>query len=401
MPIARRTASHAHPPLRGCVVRVLVITQDFGPAHGGIQRYTHELASRLAPQLSSLEVVAPDQPGAAAFDRQLAYGVRRLRCSSDAMPVAVAALLAAEAARGPIDAVLHTQWQTAPAGALLRRAERVGRLLIAAHGRELLLRPLARHAGAQRAYDRLRRSCLEAADAVLPVSAYTAGLVRREAPRAKTTVVPNGVAASEFAGGDRAAFRAAHGLGEDPVLLTVGRLVPRKGIDCVIRLLPRLLTRKPRLRYVVVGRGTDEPRLRALVRELRLEAHVRFVGSLDAASLRDAYAACDVFVLATREDPDSVEGFGLVLLEASAAGRATVTTAVGGTAEAVLHGRTGLVVPADAAEPLATAIALLLDNPARARELGAHGSAHARAEGSWDRTAELVLHALCRSESPP
>jgi phosphatidyl-myo-inositol dimannoside synthase len=378
-------------------VRVLIITQDFGPAHGGIQRYTHELASRLAPRLRSLEVVAPDQPGAAAFDRQLDYSVRRLDCSSDAMPVFAAGLLAAEAARGPIDAVLHTQWQTAPAGALLRRAECVGQLLIAAHGKELLLRPLARHASAQRAYDRLRRSCLEAADAVLPVSAYTASLVHREAPRAKTHVVPNGVAAHEFAGGDRAAFRAAHGLGEGPVLLTVGRLVPRKGIDSVIRLLPRLLTRHPGLRYVVVGRGPDEPRLRALVHELQLEARVQLVGALDAAGLRDAYAACDVFTLATRAEPGSVEGFGLVLLEASAAGRATVTTAVGGTAEAVLHGRTGLVVPAGAAEPLASAIEQLLDDPSRARELGAHGSAYARGEGSWDRAAGLVLHVLRRS----
>jgi glycosyltransferase involved in cell wall biosynthesis len=140
--------------------------------------------------------------------------------------------------------------------------------------------------------------------------------------------------------------------------------------------------------------------LQEFARTLGVSSHVRFLGSVDAAQLRNAYAACDAFVLAPREEPDSIEGFGLVLLEAAAAGRASVTTTAGGTAEAVRHEVTGLVVPAQDREALTGALRRVLMDRAFSAQLGAAGREHAAGAGSWERTADSIFSLLAASGSP-
>jgi glycosyltransferase involved in cell wall biosynthesis len=101
-----------------------------------------------------------------------------------------------------------------------------------------------------------------------------------------------------------------------------------------------------------------------------------------------------VFVLAGRDEPDSVEGFGLVLLEAAACGRATVATDAGGMREAVQHGKTGLIVPTGDATALSAALSSLLGKPDLATRLGQAGRRRAYTEGSWDRAANALYEAL-------
>jgi phosphatidylinositol alpha-1,6-mannosyltransferase len=376
-----------------------MVSQDFPPRTGGIETYACELAARLLPHCEQLEVVCPDAPGAAAIDARLPFRVQRIASSSNALPARAAPHIVRSVERDGFDVVFHTQWQTAPVGALLRRSGRLRTLAIAVHGKELLLRPLARVAPLQRAYDQLRASVLESADVVLPVSEFSAELLRREvSQRARSTVVSNGVDAQRLSGGDGQAFRARHGLA-GRVLLTVARLVPRKGIDSVIACLPALLREAPDALYAVVGAGPDEARLRALASQLGVAGRVRFLGRIGDDELADCYAAADVFVLAARDEPDSVEGFGLVLLEASAAGRPCVATRAGGMAEAVRDGVTGLVVPAGDAVALTGALARLLSDRELARELGEAGRRHATGEGSWERTAQRVLEALRRARA--
>jgi phosphatidylinositol alpha-1,6-mannosyltransferase len=376
-----------------------MISQDFPPRTGGIETYACELATRLAPHCESLEVVCPDAPGASAIDARLPFAVKRIKASSDALPVAAAPHLTRLVEQGGIDVLFHVQWQTAPVGALLRKAGRLPTLAIAVHGKELLLRPLAAVPALQSGYDRLRASVLESADVVLPVSEFSARLMHdRVTSRARVSVVSNGVDAARLSGGDGAAFRARHGL-SGRVLMTVARLVPRKGIDSVIACLPALRAQVSDLTYAVVGQGPDEPRLRALVKELGVAAQVRFLGRIPDHELADAYASCDAFVLAARDEPDSVEGFGLVLLEAGAAGRPCVATRAGGMAEALRDGETGLVVAANDAQALTGALAKLLLDSALARRLGEAGRRHAAGEGSWDRTAQRMLAAIERART--
>jgi phosphatidylinositol alpha-1,6-mannosyltransferase len=382
-------------------VRVLMISQDFPPRTGGIETYACELAAQLVPHCESLEMVCPEAPGSRAIDARLPFAVKRIRASTDTLPVAAAPYLTRRVEQDAIDVLFHVQWQTAPIGALLRKTGRLPTLAIAVHGKELLLRPLAALPALQNGYDRLRKSVLESADVVLPVSEFSAELLRQNVTReARISVVPNGVDASRLAGGDGAAFRSRHGL-SGSVLMTVARLVPRKGVDSVIACLPALCAQVPEITYAVVGQGPDEPRLRALASELGVAERVRFLGRIADHELAAAYASCDAFVLAARDEPDSVEGFGLVLLEAGACARPCVATRAGGMAEAVRDGETGLIVPANDAQALTAAITRLLTDPALARRLGEAGRRHASAEGSWARTAERVLAALSRARTEP
>jgi phosphatidylinositol alpha-1,6-mannosyltransferase len=139
-----------------------------------------------------------------------------------------------------------------------------------------------------------------------------------------------------------------------PTLLTVSRLVPRKGIDLVIKSLPALLEGWPGLQYIVIGDGPDRERLQNLTRQFDVVGTVRFLGRVSEAQLRQQYHQADVFVMPSREivESGSVEGFGIVYLEAGACGLPVVAGRSGGAVEAVRHGETGFLVPPDDADAL-------------------------------------------------
>jgi glycosyltransferase involved in cell wall biosynthesis len=187
---------------------------------------------------------------------------------------------------------------------------------------------------------------LDHAARVITVSESLASTCREIAGRdLEVRVIPNGVDAAVFAPGDAEASRRAIGAsGRWPVLLTVGGLVPRKGVTRVLEVLPRLLPDYPELLYIVVGgssiEGDDGVRIRRTITELRLDRSVRVAGEMEHARLPDFYRAADLFVLAT-----SNEGWANVLQESLACGTPVVTTDVGGNRELVGGDAHGLIVP--------------------------------------------------------
>jgi phosphatidyl-myo-inositol dimannoside synthase len=296
-------------------------------------------------------------------------------------------------ARRRADTVLAAQWGAAVGAAALRRTQRLERLAIAAHGRELLLAPWPRPASL--GYAALRRGVLRSADALFPVSHYTGGLLTDLGlDAARITVAPNGVDATRFAPVDPTALRRAHGL-SGRVLLTVSRLVRRKGIDTTIAALAHLADD---VRYVVVGEGPDRERLADLARPFG--ERVRLVGAVAEDDLAAWYSACDVFVMPARSEPPDVEGFGLVFLEAGAAERPVVGARAGGVVDAIDDGETGLLVPPGDVVALAGALRRILDDRAFAERLGAAGRARAEAS-SWDAVADRVAAALEGDRAPP
>jgi glycosyltransferase involved in cell wall biosynthesis len=166
----------------------------------------------------------------------------------------------------------------------------------------------------------------------------------------------------------RAATRAAAGLGETPLLLVVAALVQRKGVDLLLSALARLADEGLRPALWIAGQGPARPALERQARELGLEGRVRFLGQ--RSDVADLLSACDVFILPSRH-----EGLGVAALEAMAAGRPIVATRVGGLAEAVVHERTGLLVPPEDPAALAAALARLLRDPALRARLAAEGPA--------------------------
>ncbi|MCH9682771.1 MAG: glycosyltransferase family 4 protein, partial [Deltaproteobacteria bacterium] len=324
-------------------MRVLLVSQDFPPDIGGIQTYSLELAKRLVRWCDALEVVAPVAPDCEQLDRTLPFEVHRVRSSTDALVARGAPAIWRRAWQGRHDVALHAQWTTAPGSLMARRTGRPRRVFVAAHGRELLLRPAQRIPVAQRLYDAARRRVLHGVDGIFAVSRYTAGLARDLGVNpGRIHVVPNGVDADRFSLPDASArarrFRERHGLGDRPCFITVARLMPHKGIDSGIRALPRLREQVPGATYVVVGSGPDQSRLETLARDLGVAEHVRLLGRLPDDEVVDALIAADVFALLSRESIPDVEGFGLVLLEAGACGTPVIGARSGGIPDAVAEG---------------------------------------------------------------
>lgn len=212
-------------------------------------------------------------------------------------------------------------------------------------------------------------------------------------------VVPPGVDVERFrplAATERSAARARLGLsGAGPLVVSVSRLVPRKGMDVLIEAVHRLAPRYPGLVLAIAGAGRDRDRLGRVA--AGRAGDVRFLGAVPDDDLADLYASADVFAMVCRDRWAGLEqeGFGIVFAEAAACGVAQIAGASGGAGEAVAHGRTGLVVsrPRDVGH-VAGALASLLDDPERRTAMGRAARERAVATFSYDVLADQLAEAL-------
>src|SRR5689334_11192453 len=187
---------------------------------------------------------------------------------------------------------------------------------------------------------------------------------------------------------DTGSLRRRWGVGDAPIMLTVARLVPHKGQDVGIRALAMLSHDFPTLRYIMVGEGHDEHRLRALARDLGVSDKVGFVGAMRDDELPEAYATSTIYLGASRVDRDiNVEGFGISFLEAGASGIPSVAGDSGGVRSAVRDGETGLVVPPTDVDAIADAIRSLLLNADRRKLMGVAARRAVETHYNWDRVA--------------
>jgi glycosyltransferase involved in cell wall biosynthesis len=225
---------------------------------------------------------------------------------------------------------------------------------------------------------RLRLAALRNANLVLPVSRYTADAVQKlngiQASRVK--VVYNAIPDS-FA---QLLAPVQDSTQKDPLLLSVCTLVRGnefKGVDTVIRALPKILKTAPASQYVVVGEGEIKASLESIAAELGVSQNVRFLGEVSDLELAKLYRRCDVFALPSRgqelQGEIGGEGFGRVYVEAALAGKPVIGSRSGGASEAVLHGKTGLLVNPASSDGVAEAVLALLHDPKLAAAMGAAG----------------------------
>jgi phosphatidylinositol alpha-1,6-mannosyltransferase len=178
---------------------------------------------------------------------------------------------------------------------------------------------------------------------------------------------------------------------EGPLVLTVGRLVPRKGCDLVLRSVAELAPEYPGLRYIVAGDGTERARLDSLARELGIADRIRMLGDVDDLTKWAAYDICDLFVSPTRPSHSADwEGFGIVFLEAALSRRPAIGGRTGGTADAIVDGLTGVLVDPDAPGELSGAIRRLLSDAGLRARLGRTAEQMARTRF----TGEAALRSL-------
>jgi phosphatidylinositol alpha-1,6-mannosyltransferase len=364
------------------VKRHLLVTNDFPPKVGGIQNYLWDLWSRLDPA-SFVVLTATSDDDAATFDAaQAARGVRIER-----VPGSILFFPSPQVHRDIDDCVrkhgidLVLLDPALPLGLLGPRLGVPYGVIL--HGAEVTVP--GRLPGARTALARVLR------DASIVVSAgrYPAAEGRRVAPELATPFVeiPPGVdtgAVAPLATAQHRAARARLGLpAAAPLLASVSRLVPRKGMDVLIEAANRLAPSYPDLVVAIGGDGRERRHLERLAAGSLVD--VRVLGRVSDDDRAALLGAADVFVMACRNRWGGLEqeGFGIVFLEAAAFGVPQVAGESGGAPEAVLDGVTGLVVD-DPSDPgaVAEAIRTLLADPALRRRMGR--AARARVQESFD-----------------
>jgi len=373
----------------------LFVTNDFPPKVGGIQTMLWELWRRLDP--ASFVVLTTPHPDAARWDAQQAFRVERTR-ERVLLPTAGLArridALADEvgANRIVLDPAL-------PVGLVGPRLSRPYGIVL--HGAEITVP--GRLPGAHA----LLRRVLRNASLVIAAGGYPLAEAERAAGRPLPSVlVPPGVDIERFvplSEPERRAARARLGLPVDGrLVVSLSRLVPRKGMDVLIRAAALLAPSRVDLTVAIGGEGRDRHRLERLVASTG--APVQLLGRVSHEDLPALYGCADVYAMLCRNRWGGLEqeGFGIVFLEAAATGVVQVAGESGGAAEAVVDGETGLVVrhPEDPRE-VAEALARLLDDPAARTRMGEHGRDRAVAAFAYDRLAERLGVALTSWDAGP
>jgi phosphatidyl-myo-inositol alpha-mannosyltransferase len=235
-----------------------------------------------------------------------------------------------------------------------------------------------------RAVSPMGRRLVRRLDARLAVSPaaqqYAAGALGL--PMGAFRVVPNGVNVEAFAAAEPLGDLADH---ERPLLLFVGRLEPRKGLDVLVRTFLRLRSRMPRLRLCVVGEGPERDRCQQMIPP-SIRPDVLFVGRVAQEDLARYHASADLFV----SPATGGESFGIVLLEAMAAGLPIVASDIPGYRTVMKDGRQGRLVPPNDAFALADAVATLLANDRLRRAMAEEGRQTA-AEHGWAVIGRRIL----------
>lgn len=369
--------------------RVLIVTNDFPPRQGGIQSFVYELATRLPK--GSVAVYCSSYAGAEDFDRQLDFPVRRHPTGLLVpTPAARRRVLAAAREFGATSAWFGA---AAPLGLLATALRSVGvtRTVATTHGHEVGWAMLP---GARQALRRIG----DTVDVVTYLGDYTRRrLAGAFGPHAQLTQLTPGVDAKLFNPEvDGSTIRARHGLIGRPVIVCVSRLVPRKGQDALIRALPGIRSAVPGAALLLVGRGKYEQSLRALAERLGVAGDVVMTGGVPGADLPAHFAAGDVFAMPcrTRRFGMDVEGLGIVFLEASATGLPVVAGDSGGAPDAVLPGRTGLVVDGTDIGALTESLVRLLSDRATAADMGGAGREWVLQSWQWEGIADRLAGLL-------
>jgi phosphatidylinositol alpha-1,6-mannosyltransferase len=373
--------------------RSLFITNDFPPMLGGLATLYSRLCAAAPPE--RVVVLAPGVKGGALFDQKQPYRILRRWAPTNIHPIArllqVGSLLAGALRAVPRERISRIQLGHLYLGPIALVVKRLYKTpyIIYLHGGDM--------AGYTRwsAVRWVVGAILRSAELVVVNSAFTRDYYRGmgfDLPRVEILTMPASL--ERFSPDlDVAPVLLRYRLDGAKILLTVGRLVARKGHDLVIKSLPRVVESVGDVRYIIVGSGPEEERLRALARAMNCTERVIFARSVSDEEIPLLYAACDVFVMPSRAlaARDGVEGFGIVFLEAGASGKPVVGGRSGGISEAVVDGATGLLVDPSNANELQSTLITLLRDPVQANRLGAEGRVRAeRLESAWEQAVERI-----------
>ena len=366
------------------VATTLFITNDFGPRAGGIETFVHGLIERLPK--GSVIVYTSAQPYAAHFDAKWLqeYGVEVIRDRSKILLPTPRVIRACQGIIRSRKLSKVSFGAAAPLGIMARAMRRAGALKIVAltHGHEVWWAKVPPFAFA------IKHMSKEI-DAITYLGDYTKGEISKalnKADLSKLIQIAPGIDVEHFVPTDASDLRAELGLTDKSVIISVGRLVHRKGQDKLIASLPAIKAAVPNVHLVLVGVGPHQDYLEKLASKLQVTDCVTFIGRINYAELPKYICVGDIFVMPSRSRffGLEVEGLGIVYLEASACGLPVVGGKSGGAPDAVLVGETGVVVDGTNTLEIAEACIELLKNPELCELMGANGRAWIIDNWRWE-----------------
>jgi len=376
------------------VEKILCITNDFGPRAGGIETFVIGLIERL-PR-SSVIVYTSAQDNSAQYDRSWLedYGVEVVRDKAKILlpTPGVAYCLKAIVRERKISTVFFGA--AAPLGLLSRTLRNAGvtHILALTHGHEVwwskvwpftvAMKSISRHVNHLTYLGEFTRRAITKS-------------ITGEAAAHMVKIAP-GIDTDHFSPQDATQLRRELELTEKKVIVSVGRLVHRKGQDVLIEAMPAIIKEVPEAHILMIGEGPYRSYLENRVKVLGLQERVTFIGRVQYADLPKFICAGNLFVMPSRSRLAGleVEGLGIVYLEASACGLPVIAGNSGGAPDAVLQGETGLVVDGTSKAEVASAVIELLQDADRSKAMGIRGRQWIIQEWRWEiwsaRFAELL-----------
>lgn len=363
--------------------KVLIATIEFPPQKGGIANYLAGLVEAL-PR-GEIVVLAPHHRSTADFDSHKEYKIYRKNLITK-LPLVWPKWLPMVwhlwrvARREKVDVILVGQ--VLPVGTAAFLVKKIFGIpyFVSCHGMDILIPQKSPRK------KKLLKKNLEQADGIIANSQFTKNeLIKIGILENKISIIyPCPVKAMITVPSKVEKVRKKYSLENKKVILTVGRLVERKGHDKVIEAMAKILERVPNAMYVIVGNGPEKEKLQVLSYKLRVKDKVIFAGEISDNELVAFYELCDVFIMVPRQIGGDVEGFGTVFLEANQFGKPVVASKSGGVAEAVVDGITGLLVDGENTDQIAEAAVKLLFDNSLAKKLGEQGRKRVEKEFQWE-----------------
>ena len=371
---------------------ILLVTNDFGPRAGGIETFVMGLLERVPK--GEVIVYTSHQSSTGEYDRRWRdeFGVEVVRDKSSILlptPRVIRYLQKLIDERN-----LSTVWfgAAAPLGVSARWLRRAGAQHIVAltHGHEVWWSKVWPFSWA---ISEIARSV----DVVTYLGDFThQAIARRFKDKNKLTKIAPGIDTEHFRPLDGRELREKYGIADRATIVSVGRLVHRKGQDRLVEAMPLVLKEIPEAHLVFIGEGPHRKRLDELVKKFKLENHVTFIGRIQYSDLPRHFSLGDIFAMPSRSRLFGleVEGLGIVYLEASACGLPVVGGNSGGAPDEVKEGITGFVVDGNNLAEIADRIITLLKDDDLRNDMGNAGRIWALEEWQWKRWSQAFNQVL-------
>ena len=376
------------------VATTLFITNDFGPRAGGIETFVHGLIER-SPR-GSVIVYTSAQPESDKFDAKWLseFGVEVVRDRSKILLPTPRVIKACQKLVKSRKLTRVAFGAAAPLGIMARSMRSAGaeKIVALTHGHEVWWAKVPPFSFAIKFMSKN-------IDAITYLGDYTRGEISKAISKndvSKLVQIAPGIDVDHFVPTDSSELRSQLGLADKAVIISVGRLVHRKGQDKLISALPAIRAAVSNVHLVLVGVGPHQKFLENLVAKLNVADCVTFIGRINYSELPKYICVGDIFAMPSRSRffGLEVEGLGIVYLEASACGLPVVGGKSGGAPDAVLVGETGVVVDGTNASEIAEACIELLNNPELCALMGATGRAWIIENWRWEiwatKYAELL-----------